>query len=109
MQIRDPRLMDPDLQRTTPLTRRIAQHPGSETAGRVSARWLHLISFQLERTPRHDEPGTERPDHAHRGEGPVRQTDADVLAAGSAARRARRATPGAPCQIAGRKPGAVSR
>ena len=39
-----------------------------------------------ERTPRHDEPGTERPDHPHRAEGPLRQTDADVLAAGGAGR-----------------------
>src|SRR6185437_73552 len=35
---------------------------------------------------RHDEPGTERPDHAHRSEGRLRKADADVLAAGSPGR-----------------------
>src|ERR1700760_835617 len=45
---------------------------------------------------RHDEPGTERPDHPHRPEGPLRQADAELLAAGGAARRTRRPAAGAP-------------
>src|ERR1700733_3287285 len=33
---------------------------------------------------RHDEPGTERPDHPYRAEAALREADADVLAAGGA-------------------------
>ncbi|MGA7810996.1 hypothetical protein [Bradyrhizobium sp.] len=46
------------------------------------------ISLQQprERTPRHDEPGAERPDHPDGRQRRVRETDADVLAAGGAGR-----------------------
>src|SRR3954447_23177820 len=58
---------------------------------------------------RHDEPGAERPDHPHRCEGPLREADAKLLAAGGAGGRARRRSTDPSRQIARRKPGAVPR
>src|SRR4051794_12639716 len=75
-------------------------------AGRGSAVWLHSPK---RKDRRHDEPGAERPDDPHRAEGPVRETDADVLAAGGAGRRVAGAAPGQGNKTAGRGSGAVSR
>ena len=78
---------------------RIAQKFNRRTFRALSATWR----------PRHDEPGSERPDHPHRPQGPVRQADADVLAAGGAGRRAAGRAAGAARQTARREPRAVSR